>query len=77
MVPPNPIYGFRIPSTMSPEVWYLANRFAGVAMTIAAVVWLVAEVMLPPSREPLVIGIGLAALGLATACSFGRVYGRK
>lgn len=30
MVPPNGLYGFRTPKTMSsPDIWYPANRFAG------------------------------------------------
>ncbi|MGC8968737.1 SdpI family protein [Thermus sp.] len=29
-VPPNSIYGFRTPKTLSdPDIWYTANRFAG------------------------------------------------
>lgn len=29
-VPPNPIYGFRTPKTLSsPGIWYAANRIAG------------------------------------------------
>lgn len=32
-VPPNPVYGFRTPSTMAtPEAWYGANRLMGVYM---------------------------------------------
>ena len=38
-VPPNWIYGFRTPRTLSsPEVWYPANRVAGCLMVVAAVV---------------------------------------
>ena len=38
-VPPNWIYGFRTPRTLSsPEVWYPANRVAGWFMVVAAVV---------------------------------------
>ena len=36
-VPPNPIYGFRTPKTLSsPEVWYVANRIAGWFMIAGA-----------------------------------------
>ena len=38
MVPPNHIYGFRTPSTLSNRaLWYRANTFAGWALLIAAV----------------------------------------
>ena len=36
LVPPNPLYGFRTPKTMSsPDIWYPANRFAGWLMIAA------------------------------------------
>ncbi len=39
VVPRNPVYGFRTPSTLSSdEVWFRANHFAGWALLIAAVV---------------------------------------
>ena len=38
-VPPNWLYGFRTPKTLSsPEVWYPANRAAGWFMVAAAVI---------------------------------------
>src|SRR5258708_5981283 len=38
MVPPNHLYGFRTPSTLSNRaLWYRANVFAGWALLIAAV----------------------------------------
>ena len=38
-VPPNGVYGFRTPKTLSsPEVWYPANRAAGWFMLAAMVV---------------------------------------
>jgi len=50
-IPPNSIYGFRTPRTMSnPGVWYPANAFAGRAMLIAALVSLVATWLVPPAR---------------------------
>ena len=37
MVPPNPIYGFRTPSTLANEaLWYRANTFAGWALLVAS-----------------------------------------
>jgi len=36
MVPPNGLYGFRTPKTLSsPDIWYPANRFAGWLMIAA------------------------------------------
>lgn len=36
MVPPNGLYGFRTPKTLSsPDIWYPANRFAGWLMIVA------------------------------------------
>ena len=38
IVPPNHLYGFRTPSTLSNRaVWYRANTFAGWALLIAAI----------------------------------------
>jgi hypothetical protein len=38
-VPPNPIYGFRTPKTLSsPGIWYAANRIAGWMLIGAAAV---------------------------------------
>ncbi len=35
-IPPNPIYGFRTPKTLSsPDIWYPANRIAGWFMVAA------------------------------------------
>jgi len=37
-VPPNGLYGFRTPKTLSnPQIWYEANRLAGVNLIIGAV----------------------------------------
>jgi hypothetical protein len=37
LVPPNRAYGFRTRQTLaSPELWFRANRFAGLALFIAA-----------------------------------------
>jgi hypothetical protein len=36
-VPPNRLYGFRTPRTLSnPEVWFRVNHFAGWALLVAA-----------------------------------------
>jgi uncharacterized membrane protein len=37
-VPPNGIYGFRTPKTLSnPQIWYEANRRAGVNLIVGAI----------------------------------------
>jgi uncharacterized membrane protein len=37
-VPPNAFYGFRTPKTLSnPQIWYEANRRAGVNLIVAAI----------------------------------------
>ena len=39
VVPPNNFYGFRTTKTLAnPELWFRANRFAGVALLIAALI---------------------------------------
>jgi uncharacterized membrane protein len=37
-LPPNALYGFRTPKTLSnPQIWYEANRRAGVNLIVAAI----------------------------------------
>ena len=68
MVPPNAVYGFRTERTMSSEdVWYPANKVAGIAMAGAGVVWLLAAFL--SESEGTVMTIGLSALGVAVAIS--------
>lgn len=58
IVPRNPLYGFRTQYTMSSdEVWYPANRIAGVAILVSGLVWAGLAIVLPiiqpaiPSRQ--------------------------
>lgn len=38
MVPPNSLYGFRTPKTLSsPQIWYPANRISGIYFALAGV----------------------------------------
>ena len=47
-VPPNRVYGFRTRRTLSNErTWYSANRFAGWALFIAAIISAAAIAILP------------------------------
>jgi len=79
MVPPNPIYGFRTPATLSNRaLWYQANTFAGWALLIGAMVSAVlivamdCGVLLGVIPE---VGAFLLPTGIAVAVSF--VYVRK
>jgi len=63
-VPPNRLYGFRTPRTLSNErIWYSANRFAGWALLIAAVSSAASFAILP--HETLSVpGLGAVVLGV-------------
>lgn len=44
-VPPNPWYGFRVPSTLSnPVVWYKANRFMARWLLLTGIITVVASI---------------------------------
>jgi SdpI/YfhL protein family len=72
VVPPNGIYGFRIPATQaSRAIWYPANAFMGWALSIAAVVSASALLALPATAKRwLVWAAFLAPLFGAIAASF-------
>ena len=76
LVPRNGVYGFRTRRTVeSDEVWYPANRAAGIAMIVAAGVWLAAIIFVPEVvSTPYLVGvvtvvIGLGAIGVALLVS--------
>ncbi len=51
LVPPNRIYGVRTRRTLSsPEVWYPANRFGGIALIVASAVYLEVARLLPYTK---------------------------
>lgn len=82
MVPRNPIYGFRTGYTMSSdEVWYRANRIAGVALFLSGLVWcglaIVLPVVQPSMPERLIRGFGFISLMVGVAVSFALVYRTK
>jgi uncharacterized membrane protein len=84
IVPPNGIYGFRTPYTMSSdEVWYRANRISGIAAVIAGIIWLALVLLLPKfladGRDPLQWAgwLGFTSLMLSVAVSFWLVYRRR
>jgi len=78
-VPPNGLYGFPTPRTMSrPDVWYPANRFAGWAIVIGAVVTLAILWALPDRfyvRPWLPLAAFIVPLLLSVAASF--IYLRR
>lgn len=66
LIPPNRIYGLRLPSTLrSPDAWYATNRYAAVATIAASAVWLLLQFLWPrvaPGSAPLwadVLGWGV------------------
>ena len=84
LVPRNGLYGFRTPYTFSSDdVWYRANRIAGIALCIAGCAWAGAAVLLPAivsSQEDaraMARTFGYVALLMAVAVSFWLVYRRR
>ena len=62
-VPPNGMYGFRVPQTLSdPDVWYDANAFAGRYLLLTGVATVLAAILLCGLS-----GISLDAYALANA----------
>jgi uncharacterized membrane protein len=44
-VPPNPLYGFRVPSTLKdPVLWYAANRYAGWRLALTGILTVIASI---------------------------------
>ncbi len=61
-VPPNPLYGFRVPSTLrDPALWYAANRYAGWRLALTGILTAAASIAF--SRIP-----GLSVDDYAWAC---------
>ncbi len=51
-VPPNAIYGFRTPKTLSdPQIWYEANYRGAVDLTVASVIGLLVWVFVAASTD--------------------------
>jgi hypothetical protein len=69
-VPPNPFYGFRIPSTLrDPQLWYAVNRFGAVRLITAAASLVIASVLLY-----FLPGISVDQYALACLAVFGTVF---
>jgi uncharacterized membrane protein len=49
LIPRNRFYGFRVRWTFeSDEIWYAANKVAGLLFALAGTIWLLAAMFLPP-----------------------------
>jgi len=74
VVPPNRFYGFRTRRTLSNErIWYRANRFAGWALFIAAIISATVLAIVPPetlSPPRHAAGILVAPLLVALVASY-------
>jgi uncharacterized membrane protein len=69
-IPPNSIYGFRLPQTIQdPHVWYAANRYSARWLFIAGVCIVVAAVLLY-----LVPGITVDTYALGCLAVFGVTF---
>ncbi len=73
-VPPNALYGLRTRRTLADEeIWYRANRFAGLVLMLAGGVVLLAWALVPrsPFEGPwgmgILLGVVVLALVLSTA----------
>ena len=81
-IPRNRYYGFRTPFTMSSnEIWYYSNRVSGVAMTLAALFWLLMSLVLtttmPNSRVALAVAGTLGAVALLAALAISYALTRR
>jgi uncharacterized membrane protein len=82
-VPRNRFFGFRTRYTLSTdEVWYRANRIAGIALFLAGLFWLMAAHLVPviihdhDLAPKLVAVLGVAGLLVAVGASAWLVYRR-
>jgi uncharacterized membrane protein len=51
LIPPNRLYGFRTKKTLAdPDIWYRVNRFAGIAIMLASIVYVFAAKTWPYDR---------------------------
>jgi uncharacterized membrane protein len=80
-IPRNGFYGFRTPYTLSSDdVWFRANKIAGITLLVAGIFWLGLSIWLPrvmtsqQEAASLVNWYGLTALGLSVAVSFWLTY---
>ena len=76
-IPPNQVYGFRVPATLgSPEIWYAVNRYAGkwllgagTAIVLAAVLFYLVPGMTLDTYAIAVLLVVVVALTATVAAS--------
>jgi uncharacterized membrane protein len=83
-IPPNSLYGFRTPKTLSrPDVWYAANHSMGVDLTIAGAIIAVAAVINAivfrdrPLRDLSLLNVAITAIVLVIVAIKGFVQLRQ
>src|SRR5688572_12428913 len=79
VVPPNRFYGFRTRRTLSNErIWYRANRFAGWALFIAAIISAtVLAIVSPETLSPPRYAAGILVAPLLAALVASYIYLRS
>jgi uncharacterized membrane protein len=67
-IPPNGLYGFRIPSTIeNPELWYKVNKYAGQRFLVVGLSTAIGSIILFYTSPPNVDIYALSCLGLFLA----------
>lgn len=67
-IPPNGLYGFRIPSTLeNPELWYKVNAYAGRRLLVVGLGTSVGSIVLYYTMPASVDAYALSCLGLFLA----------
>ena len=79
VVPPNNFYGFRTRQTLaSPELWFRANRFAGLALFIAAVASAAVFLAMPEyASGRSLVGLFILVTPLIAAVALSFAYVRR
>ena len=69
-IPPNPIYGFRVPQTLdNPELWYKVNRYSARFLMLTGLLTILAAVLLY-----LIPGIRVDAYALGCLAAFSAEF---
>ena len=67
-IPPNSLYGFRIPSTIeNPELWYKVNAYAGKRLLVVGLGTAIGTIFLYFLTTPNIDNYALGSLGLFLA----------
>ena len=69
-IPPNPIYGFRVPKTLdNPKLWYKVNRYSARFLILTGVLSVLTAALLY-----LIPGISVDAYALGCLAAFSAVF---